>query len=162
MNAEWTNEGGWPKSEMRDWLNSVFFGLLPQDLSSRILEVEKKTSCWDKISSHARAMCLTVTCDALWLISFKEVYGMLPVYKRNELSHLDVYDTEGAQYQFYANNDASVTKSEPCQKCGADYLWWLRSPCASGSYGFLYVNGDGDWDRGYANSGCGVSPGFCF
>ncbi|MEE0028167.1 MAG: DUF6273 domain-containing protein, partial [Atopobiaceae bacterium] len=40
MNADRTNEGGWQESEMRDWLNSVFWDMLPQDLSSNIVEVE--------------------------------------------------------------------------------------------------------------------------
>ena len=49
MNVRATNEGGWYKSEMRGWLNSAFFGMLPHDLSANIVEVKKRASYrdWD-------------------------------------------------------------------------------------------------------------------
>ena len=36
MNKEWTNEGGWAATEMRTYLNSTIFALLPDDLQAVI------------------------------------------------------------------------------------------------------------------------------
>jgi len=159
MNAEWTNVGGWAKSEMRDWLNSVFFGMLPQDLSANIVEVEKKTICRDGVGT----LRVMGTYDTLWLLSMKEVYGALSGHRRNVPSQPGVYAAEGTQYQLYADNDVSIMNYEFCQKQGANSWWWLRSPHAYNSDGFHGVDRGGVWHWvSYAYDDWGVSPGFCF
>jgi hypothetical protein len=133
MNADWTNEGGWHESEMRDWLNSVFWDMLPQDLSSNIVEVEKKTHYTEWDAPRGPERHVTGTFDRLWLLSMAEVYGRLSVRRRNVPSHAAIYDAEGTQYQLYSDHDVSVDNYEFCEKRGANSLWWLRSPYAGGS-----------------------------
>lgn len=39
--------------------------------------------------------------------------------------------------------------------------WWLRSPRASSSYRFVFVNTDGTVNYYYASYSLGFAPGFC-
>ena len=40
------------------------------------------------------------------------------------------------------------------------WFWWLRSPRASFSYGFVRVNTDGTVNNNYAYYSLGFAPGF--
>ncbi|MEE0028014.1 MAG: DUF6273 domain-containing protein [Atopobiaceae bacterium] len=162
MNAGLTNEGGWQESEMRDWLNSVFWDMLPQDLSSNIVEVEKKTHYTDWAAPRGPVRHVTGAFDRLWLLSMAEVYGRQSVRTRNVPPYAATYDAEGTQYQLYSDHGVSVVDYEFCEKDRAGAVWWLRSPYAAEAGWFHLVLSYGIWGYGRPVSDWGVSPGFCF
>lgn len=161
MNDGWTNRGGWHESEMRDLLNSVFWDMLPQDVSSNIVEVEKKTHYTDWDAPRGPARHVTGTFDRLWLLSMAEVYGRQSVRTRNVPPYAATYDAEGTQYQFYSDHGVSVVDYEFCEKDGAGAVWWLRSPYVAEAGWFHLVLSYGIWGYGRPVSDWGVSPGFC-
>jgi hypothetical protein len=150
MNPTRTNAGGWEGSEMRGWLNSDFLAKLPDDLRGSITEARKLTNNRGRVARND-ARCVTATDDQLWLLSSNEAYGGLA----------GVYGREGAQYRLYADKGVTTTSYGLCKKDGALSWWWLRSPLAGGSHGFLVVRSDGDWYAHGADRDGGVSPGFC-
>ena len=104
MNSTETSEGGWKASEMRTWLNSDFYKLLPSDLQSGIVEVTKKTNNTGYVESESTSV-VTKTEDKLWLLSLSEVYGKLT--NPRSFDPVAIYDAEGTQYKLYY--DQSVT-----------------------------------------------------
>ncbi|MDO4807404.1 MAG: DUF6273 domain-containing protein, partial [Coriobacteriales bacterium] len=89
MNSDWTNAGGWEKSEMREWLNEGFLTLLPDVLRVSVVAVKKLTNNMGEVKRQNDMSVVSATTDALWLLSFNEVYGNLG----------GVYGAEGAQYR---------------------------------------------------------------
>ena len=55
MNKKMTTEGGYEKSDMRQWLNERFYNLLPEELQEKLIPDENR--------------------DNLWLLSLEEVAG---------------------------------------------------------------------------------------
>lgn len=163
MNPSASNDGGWEASEMRAWLNSNFLELMPEDLVANIVEVEKATNNCGEIFAENDESAVTSTTDKIWLLSFSEVYGEASLQQKNgpDWSPL-TYDAEGSQYKLYADQDVSAGNYGFCEKGEASSMWWLRSPSAYNSSGFLYVYNDGDWYRKESANTFGVSPGFCF
>lgn len=152
MNADWTNEGGWEKSEMRNWLRSDFWALLPDELRANLVEVTKRTNNRGKVS-QSDSNAVTDTRDKLWLLSTAEVYG-------GDLEY--PYGAEGKQYQLYIDQDVTTENYDFSRKSGASSWWWLRSPYARDSSPFRIVSSGGGWLGRLADGDDGVSPGFCF
>lgn len=162
INADWTNEGGWVKSEMRTWLNGEFLAKLPEDLRQLLDATVKMTNNEGLARSENDISAVTKTEDRLWLLSMSEVYGNLVHQSSNVPRYQKVYDAEGSQYQLYTDKHVSTTNYGFCKKRGADSWWWLRSPLAYGPDRFRCIGFDGDWYGGNTDRSGGVSPGFCF
>ena len=163
MNAKDTNTGGWESSDMREWLNSEFWALIPDDLRSCIEVTVKRTNNKGYVEKEGDSSAVTATTDRLWLLSMGEVYGKELKYTSGDDFPLDAtYDAEGPQYLLYACHRASTSNYGFCKKPGADLSWWLRSPCAPYKIGFHRVGSGGDWFGVNSNRSYGVSPGFCF
>ena len=156
MNAEGTNLGGWERSEMREWLNSDFLALLPDDLRGCVEPTAKRTNNTGKVGK-SETSAVTSADDRLWLLSETEVHGSM-----KESDWAPVYDAEGTQYQLYADQGVTTSDYGFCKKDGADSWWWLRSPHVRTENSFYYVYGDVDLVSGHADLVNGVSPGFCF
>lgn len=151
MNAWWTNEGGWEKSEMRRWLNKEFLDLLPDDLRVGVVAVMKRTSDRGDLSPSDDVSAALFTIDWSWLLSLNEVY-----------SELDgVYPDGGTQYKRYTDMGVSTDNYDFCAKDGASSCWWLRSPHVFGSVAFRRVRTNGGWGVVGSSRDWGVSPGFC-
>lgn len=162
MNAEMTTAGGWEASEMRSWLNADFMELLSPELRDCIATTRKLTNNTGRVNLDDTS-AVTVTDDALWLLSLSEVYGILSAQAKNTPWSSPTYDVEGTQYQLYADQEVSTTNYDFCHKSGLGSWWWLRSPDAGDAWNFRLVTVGGNWDRYYANSDDGgVSPCFCF
>ena len=173
MNEEASNETGWEKSEMREWLNEDFAGMLPSDLKGAIQAVNKKTNNTGLTTPGT----VSSTSDKLWLLSYVEIAGSI---SPNDLMRgsgipAGTYNAEGKQYQAFSeakvsgndDNDKLVRKftgSEgngivmPGEACG----WWQRSLSMTWTAGFAAVDADGNplnaWITDYE---LGVVPGFC-
>ena len=160
MNGSGYNSGGWEASEMRSWLNSGLKGQLPSDLQAVIVPVGKRTN---NVGETTSASSVTVTSDALWLFSARELCGDIDWY--SDQSYNSVLNAEGAQYKLFRdmnvdsyNGNAILTKNFHGSSCN----WWERSANPSYSSNFLDVysyGGPNSFD--YAAYSYGVVPGFC-
>lgn len=131
MNNEWTNRGGWLKSEMRHYLNEDVFPLLPDELKAII-----KPRAFGK--EH----------DNLWLFSEMEIFG--------EHDWTEKEDDRGEQFEYFkdpANRIKRDAFGDPC-------WWWERSPHAINSTTFCYVNSNGSAHANSASISRGVCFGF--
>lgn len=131
MNKDWTNKGGWLACDMRRWLNNEVLALLPDEL----LAVIKPRKFGDEE-------------DKLWLFSEMEIFG------EHEWTEND--PDRGFQFEYFKNPANRVKLDED----GDANWWWERSPVASNSYNFCFVNGGGDASRYYADVTYGVCFGF--
>ena len=143
MNEEYTNEGGWPDSDMRTWLQESIYPLIPDNVRVNIKEVTKYSYSFSDegtISSN----------DSIWIPSNREVF------ERDDLLNEDDYEQRGAEYSLAFSDEGSRMKN---MTGTSDPSWWLRS--AFGNLSFYYVYADGIYDTNYARAEYGVAIGFC-
>ena len=140
MNEELTNDGGWPASDMRIWLQDSILPLFPDTVRSNIKEVKKYSYSYSGFGTISSS-------DKIWIPSRREVFGAS-----------DSYEDSGPEYLTAFPDKTSRIK----RRAGEPYWWWLRS-VPSGYY--IYFNGvtdDGsDWEGINADSVYGVAVGFC-
>lgn len=139
MNKEWTNEGGWAATEMRTYLNSTIFALLPDDLQAVIAPTKIA-----QIIDGERVECE----DNLFLISKTQAFGKgsWTEYEPDD-THLDIFKTERDRVKECGNNGT--------------WFWWLRSPGSSYSTYFCFVTSNGTSNNSNATNANGVAFGFC-
>lgn len=129
MNPTATTAGGWEQSEARAWLNSNFLEMLPADLRSYIVSVNKLTN---NAGATTDPSSVSATADNLWLLAHDEIVGnsggSYPGYA-------EALDTEGAQYQLFSNCGVSWSSSSTIlirplssNLGGQSAGWWQRSP----------------------------------
>ena len=159
MPSSGTNSGGWKDSQMRSWLASDGMNMLPDDLKSVLVEVEKKTN---NVGETESASSVTITADKLWLYSLTELCGNVDYLPTDSVSN-DILNAEGTEYKLYRDmnvkgnkNNAILTKELDGDTC----TWWERSPVPFNSYGFFAVSSSPSNHDGSRYSK-GVAPGFC-
>ena len=131
MNEEWTTEGGWRDSSLRQWLQTEVLNAIPESVRNRLVFV-KKTQWDDQASANQ------TTEDSVWIPDASELYGRTSLY-----------------YELYSDLSENRVKT----LYGSAAWWWLRS--ANGYNFFRRVNTDGSYDDNYAYSIGGVAIGFC-
>ena len=131
MNAAWTNKGGWLASDMRRYLAEEVFPLLPDELQKVIVPRRFGNEY-----------------VALWLFSEMEVFG------EHEWTEKD--PDRGEQLEYFKDPANRIKRDED----GEPTWWWERSPYASYSSYFCYVNSGGAASIGSAISSWGVCFGF--
>ena len=141
MNRSDTNRGGWMSCAMRSTHLPAILALMPTEVKNSIREVNKLTSAGNKSST------INTTADKLFLLSEVEIFGSVSYSERGE----------GTQYDYYKAGNSKVKKWN-----GSGFVWWERSPYASGSNRFCRVSGNGNDGYDYASSALGVAFGFCF
>ncbi len=172
MNHSATNTGGWEKSEMREWLNADFIGMLPSDLKSSIATVKKSTNCGNDGSPGA----VVSTNDKVWLLSVSEVSGDLSASSMPAHGKYspDNFNAEGKQYQVFKDSSVKGGESDSKleRKCVVDTEsgivkkdelspWWLRSLSMDWTAGFSAVADDGSpYGSWFPDYELGVCPGF--
>lgn len=161
MNDVDSNAGGWEDSRMRAWLADEGLALLPEELRSAIVPVDKLTNNAGKTKEPSS---VTVTSDSLWLFSPVELRGEADWYVAE--SYSAVTNAEGREYQLFRDmpstpngyNASVLIKTYQ----GDRTFWWERSPCSRYDSQFRFVADVGYPYGGFAAANKeGVVPGFC-
>ena len=156
MNSSYTNKGGWPASEMYEYLNGDFYNSLPEALKNVIIDTKV-------ITGHGSTSGETnfTSTDKIYLLSGHEVYEdgtSRPISSYdtayNNTRQLDYYKNKGVTTSSYSG----AIKKKPGSSSGR--TWWLRAAYSSRNSYFLYVSDDGNWYGSYADGSIGVSPAF--
>lgn len=140
MNTSNTNTGGWNGSAMRGRM-STYKSQLPAALRNVIKTVKKKSGTGGGSSSGTQQ-----TNDDLFLLSEIEIFGTTTYSVAGE----------GTQYEWYKAGNSRIKKVN-----GSASYWWERSPISGSTAGFCFVDSSGSANSVIANSGRGVSFGFC-
>jgi hypothetical protein len=168
MNKTATDQGGWESSALRSWLSSDVMDLLPDELATYIVPVEKMTN---NTGYTVNTAAVTSTTDSLWIPSFVEVYGT--VNWNWESSYTSNYNTilgsEGTQYAVFSESGVTGgfgTASEVEAKSGIGTdanTWWTRTSSPSSSDHFRAVSTvSGPYAVDNATQELGVVVGFCY
>ena len=102
MNEELTNDGGWPASDMRAWLQNSILPLVPDPVRSEIKEVKKYSYSYSYTGSGTVS-----SADRIWIPSHREILGAS-----------DRYENRGPEYL-----EAFPDESSRTRKNGDDYNW---------------------------------------
>ena len=140
MNHEWTNDGGWAESDMRNRTMKKLLELLPDDLREiivpRVIRQEIRSRSFESE-------------DLIWVPSYTEVVGPEGWGARADVddTHFPLFDSERARI-----------KQDPA---GQETIWWwLRSPHTGSTTAFYNITTSGSSSGNYANNSCGVAFGF--
>ena len=148
------NKDGWPKSQMKTFLDNDIYNALPQELKSVIITTET-------VSGHGSEDTNNFTSiDKLYLLSTAEVWApgtsntIDSDTARDKTRQLDYYNEKGVTTNSY---DAAIKNNSSGT---ATAWWWLRSARSNIYCNFYYVGGSGDWGNHGAGTTGGVSPAF--
>lgn len=132
MNSNAQVTGGWEGSELRAWMNTELISLLPEEVSAKIVAVDKPANA---VAGSGGAQ--TTTSDTLWLPSYSEIVGDLSSGNKR----YGLYEQEGAQYQLFSDLGIDWDGANEVLAC-SDY-WWLRTPDPSNGSWYMCVTADG-------------------
>ena len=158
MNSSRTNSGGWASSQMRTNIcgtslssySGTIIAVIPAALRAVLKSVTKYT---DNTGGTSTAESyVTATTDYFFLLSEFEVFGSISYANSNESS-------KQAQYAYYSAGNSKIKYKHDGTSTAV--YWWLRSPYASNSGGFVDVITGGTVNHGNAYSSIGFAPGFC-
>lgn len=158
MNASNTSSGGWKSSQMRTNIcgtslssySGTIIAVIPEALRAVLKSVTKYTD--NTGSGSTAASYVTATTDYFFLLSEYEVFGSIRCTNSNELS-------KQVQYAYYSAGNSRIKYKHNGTSTAAN--WWLRSPLAGTSTGFVYVGTIPKATSGYAAYSLGFAPGFC-
>ena len=144
------NEGGWPETQMRTFINNDIYNSFPTELQKGIISTTV-------LSSHGvnDANNFTST-DKLYLLSGKEIYAGFS-------DDLETIGNLTRQLDYYKKIGVTVSDySSAIKKNGETIsIWWLRSADSTYGFDFTAVNTQGIWlSSQAAYSSSGVSPAF--
>ena len=159
MNSSRTNSGGWASSQMRTNIcgtslssySGTIIAVIPAALRAVLKSVTKYTDNTAN-GGGSTASYVTATTDYFFLLSEFEVFGSISYGNTNEKN-------KQAQYAYYSAGNSKIKYKHNGTSTAA--YWWLRSPFASDSSIFVYVDTDGTVYYYYANCSLGFAPGFC-
>ena len=159
MNASNTNSGGWKSSQLRTNIcgtslssySGTIIAVIPAELRAVLKSVTKYTDNTAN-GGGSTASYVTATTDYFFLLSEFEVFGRISYGNTKEKN-------KQAQYAYYSAGNSKIKYKHNGTSTAA--YWWLRSPYASGSTGFVFVRADGTVDRNNAYFSLGFAPGFC-
>ena len=157
MNSSNTNSGGWKSSQMRTNIcgtsltsySGTIIAVIPAALRAVLKSVTKYT---DNTGNSSAASAVTATTDYFFLLSEYEVFGSISYGNSNESS-------KQKQYDYYSAGNSKIKYRHDATTTAV--IWWLRSPFASNSYGFVRVRTDGTVTSSGASYSGGFAPGFC-
>ena len=159
MNSSRTNSGGWASSQMRTNIcgtslssySGTIIAVIPAALRAVLKPVTKYTDNTAN-GGGSTASYVTATTDYFFLLSEFEVFGSISYGNTNEKN-------KQAQYAYYSAGNSKIKYKHDGTSTAA--FWWLRSPYASNSNLFMFVNTDGTVTYTNAHYSLGFAPGFC-
>ena len=159
MNSSRTNSGGWASSQMRTNIcgtslssySGTIIAVIPAALRAVLKSVTKYTDNTAN-GGGSTASYVTATTDYFFLLSEFEVFGSITYGNTNEKN-------KQAQYAYYSAGNSKIKYKHDGTSTAA--LWWLRSPFASYSDIFVFVDTDGTVNGADAYFSLGFAPGFC-
>lgn len=159
MNSSRTNSGGWASSQMRTNIcgtslssySGTIIAVIPAALRAVLKSVTKYTDNTAN-GGGSTASYVTATTDYFFLLSEFEVFGSISYGNTNEKN-------KQAQYAYYSAGNSKIKYKHDGTSTAA--RWWLRSPNASYSAGFVNVDTDGTVNNVNAYRSLGFAPGFC-
>ena len=110
------------------------------------------TKYTNNTGNSSAASAVTATTDYFFLLSEYEVFGTISRGNTNESG-------KQAQYSYYSAGNSKVKYNHSATSTAV--RWWLRSPTASSSTGFVSVYADGTVYASRAGYSFGFAPGFC-
>lgn len=157
MNTSNTNSGGWEDSYMRNNIcgtsksttSGRIMGAIPAELRNALKSVTKYTN---NNGSSSASSAVTATTDYFFLLSEYEVFGNITSSNTYEANYQQ-------QYAYYSAGNSKVKYRH--NSTGSAAYWWLRSPRAGTSSGFVYVGAAGTVNYSGARLSLGFVPGFC-
>ena len=159
MNSRRANSGGWASSQMRTNIcgtsltsdPGTITAVIPAALRATLKSVAKYTDNTAN-GGGSTASYITATTDYFFLLSEFEVFGSITYGNTNEKN-------KQAQYAYYSAGNSKIKYKYDGTSTTA--AWWLRSPDASDSSLFVYVNNDGTVNSTTSRFSLGFAPGFC-
>lgn len=159
MNSSRTNSGGWASSQMRTNIcgtslssySGTIIAVIPAALRAVLKSVTKYTDNTAN-GGGSTASYVTATTDYFFLLSEFEVFGSITYGNTNEKN-------KQAQYAYYSAGNSKIKYKHDGTSTAA--YWWLRSPYASYSNYFVFVDTDGTVSATTAGNSLGFAPGFC-
>ena len=150
MNTSDISAGGWPETSIRNYLNTTFLSMLPDELKGIILNTKV-------ISGHDMGPDTEnyISIDKLYLLSYVEVWGTNYEYDTLKLVSNETPDGT-KQLEYYGKADSTRNKIAD----GHNNSWWLRSADYGTNVNFLGVDDEGNVYYNYATTGAGVAPAF--
>ena len=139
MNRVNTNAGGWRDTEIRPWLNTDFFALLPDDLQEIIVPTKIV-----QILNGERVE----TEDKIFMLSMTQLFGE---------GWWTEYEPEDTQLDIFPTEKSRVKE---CDDHGT-WFYGTRSPLRDSSVSFCVVDYSGSAGNTIAYGNGGVAPGFC-
>ena len=137
MNDTPTNKGGYLKSEGRRHVLEDILPLFPDELA----EAFEPRFMSEEIDGERHEYA-----DTLWIPSATDVFGAGDWW--NE-------EPDSVQLEIFKHERDRVK-----EVAGETWIWWLRSPPASNSSAFVFVNSGGTVGSANASASRGVAPGF--
>ena len=145
MNSTSTNLGGWPATELREYLNTDIYNALPSALKNGIADTLV-------ISGHGNTAGEDnfTSVDKLYLLSLKEVGIESNLDSAKNLTRTLKYYTDHDDSSDLIKGDGTITES----------WWWLRTPPSNwwGTFAAIYPDGLNQFPNATANDG--ISPAF--
>lgn len=145
MNSSGTNAGSWKDSKRRAWCNQVFRMAMPEYLRQRFKQFKVISA------TEYNASTVTTTEDFFALFAEKEIFNARMYSNTTEAAAL-------TQIEYYATAAHRIKKQG---ENGSAAYWWQRSPRASYSSNFCYVNSSGSADHNSASYTYGLAPFGC-
>ena len=146
------NKDGWPKSQMKTFLDNDIYNSLPKELKNVIITTET-------VSGRGRLDTVEyfTSPDKLYLLSTAEIW---PQGTDNEIN-FDTARDKTRQLDYYNSKGVTTSSYTAAKKKNSTGTagWWLRS-AYSRNYTFCSVITNGDWFNDFANIANGVSPAF--
>ena len=164
MNPEYSsrlgtgNVGGWPATEMRTYLNTDIYNVLPTVIKEAIIDTTVVSGRGGNLEESN-----SVSTDKIYLLSNHEVWEDVD---GDTSSGPDYYDTaynNSRQLDYYRVLNVTTSNYSGAAKTtnrNVTSFWLLRTPRYNGLTGFVTVNHNGDLYTANARSEYGVSPAF--
>lgn len=131
--------GGWEQSDMRSYLISTIYPLIPKPVSSAIVPVTKTQTAYDTAGSSFTQ----TTTDDVWIPSYRECFGLNSTY-----------------YGLFRNENENRIK-----KSGETTIssWWLRTTNGTNGEGLFHAVGTTGTAFAFRGTdyALGVAIGFC-